>query len=401
MNFQIFKSKYVKSLIINLLLVFNVSAQTLSPQATVSLLTVDAGNEELYTVFGHSVMRVQDPIQGIDWVYNYGVFDFRTPNFYLKFVRGQLPYQLLAYDFYLQFDEWKTDNRLVTEQKLNLTQRQKQTIFDFLQKNFLPENREYFYKFFYDNCSTRIRDVVANSLKDSLQLSTTLHADSSYRQWIDKYSAKRKPWGAFGMDIGLGLPSDEKTGAMGAMFLPKNMADAFEAAKVLRDGKWQPLVLEKHPVNIEYLKPELKPSNIFTPNSVFWTLAIAVILLTFWQFKKGVKGFLFDTILFSIVGLAGWFLVILWFFTDHVVTSQNLNIIWTFPFLFPVALMLKKVNSKAWLKSFFLIYALVVLVFALAGVLLKLLPQGVNMAVLPINILLIIRVLFVVYRLKK
>ena len=393
MKSSFLKVQALKWLIVSLLFTHNVSAQTLSPQSSISLLTVDSGNEELYTVFGHSVLRVQDPANGIDWVYNYGVFDFRTPNFYMKFTRGQLPYQLVAYDYFLQLEEWKTENRLVIEQKLNLTQKQKQTIFEFLQRNYLPENRAYYYKFFYDNCSTRIRDVVVNTLKDSLQLSKTLHADSTYRQWIDKYSAERKPWGAFGMDLGLGLPSDEKTGAMGAMFLPKNMSDAFDAAKVLRDGKWQALVKEKHPVNAQFVQNQVVEKPLFTPKNIFLLLTVLVLLFTFWQYKNQKNGFLFDKVLFSIIGLAGWFLLILWFFTDHGVTAKNINILWALPLMFPLALFLGK-KAPNWLKINFLIYSFIVLLFIIFGVV-----SGINSIVLIINLMLLTRSIFVLKRL--
>ena len=179
---------------------FTVSAQILTSNAKISLLTVSAG-DELYSTFGHSAFRIKDPLQGLDIVFNYGAFDFRTEGFYIKFLKGTLPYQINGQYFENEITSWTSEGRYVTEQILNLSQAQKQGVYDFLQTNYLPENRKYAYKFFYDNCSTRLRDVLKRVCKDSLTFSKTLHADSSYRQWIDIYARKNeKLWADFGMD---------------------------------------------------------------------------------------------------------------------------------------------------------------------------------------------------------
>ena len=384
------------------------NAQTLSPEATISLLTVAPG-AELYSTFGHSAIRIRDPRQGLDFNFNFGAFDFRTKGFYIKFLRGTLPYQISGNYFENDVAGWSQDNREVIEQVLNLSQAQKQGVFDFLQNNYLPQNREYAYKFFYDNCSTRLRDVFRRVCADSLQLNKTLHADSSYRQWIDLYARKNeKLWADFGMDLAIGKPSDEITGANGAMFLPDNLMDGFDAAKINRDGKWQSLVLSKQLINRDMLVVADKGKELITPNILFWTLFLLVLIFTAFQFKSESKSFLFDKILFTIAGIFGWFIFLLWFFTDHGVTEYNLNIIWTYPLLFPTALLLKNEKSgttpggtppkRAWLSKHFLAYGIILIFFLAAW---NFFPQEINYALIPVVLMLCVRAFFVWWRIRK
>ncbi|PLK42907.1 DUF4105 domain-containing protein [Emticicia sp. TH156] len=389
--------KYTLALIFAFLSVVS-NAQKLSPYASVSLLTISPG-DALYSTFGHSAIRVKDPMQGIDIVYNYGSFQFSTEGFYIKFLRGTLPYKISADYFDNEIYGWSYERRLVTEQMLNLSIEQKQATYDFLLNNLRPENREYAYKFFYDNCSSRLRDVMKSVCGDSLQFSATLHNDSTYRQWIDKYARKNeKLWADFGMDLAIGLPADQLTGASGAMFLPDNLMDAFDKARIKRNGNWQPLVLRKYDLNPDIFDGKVIEKEKITPNVLFWGLFVLVGIGTFFQFKKNNITFLFDKVFFTATGIAGWIIAFLWFFTNHGVTEYNLNIIWAFPFLFPVALFLKKDKSPDWLVKSFLVYGIVLILLLMSW---AFLPQQINYSLIPVVLILAIRALFVWWRLKK
>jgi hypothetical protein len=380
------------------LLSFISSAQRLSPYATVSLLTIAPG-DALYSTFGHSAIRIKDPVQALDIVYNYGAFEFRTKGFYLKFMRGTLPYKISVDYFQNEIYGWSYEKRLVSEQVLNLSREQKEETYNFLIKNELPENRFYSYKFFYDNCSSRLRDVFKTVCGDSLTFSNNLHADSSYRQWIDVYARKNnKLWADFGMDLAIGQPSDHKTGASGAMFLPDNLRDAFDEAKIKRNGVWQPLVIRKLDLNPEVLNDVVVEKEAVTPNILFWSIFVLTGALTYFQLKNTSSNFLFDKILFSITGLVGWLIVFLWFFTNHGVTEYNLNIIWAYPLLFPIALFLKKDTSRTWLAKHFLAYGIIQLLF-LAGW--AFLPQEINYSLIPVVLILTMRAFFVWWRLRN
>ncbi len=142
-------------------------AFTLSPEAEISLLTCSPGNE-LYSLFGHTAIRVKDPAARFDRVFNYGTFDFDTPYFYLKYARGLLPYQLSHTDYRYFLHAYREEGRSVYEQRLRLDSLQKQRLLDILTENYRPENRSYLYNFLFDNCTTRSRDVILQSLADTV-----------------------------------------------------------------------------------------------------------------------------------------------------------------------------------------------------------------------------------------
>ena len=109
----------------------------LSPRAEFSLLTCGPGTD-LYATFGHSAFRLRDPERGIDWVYNYGTFDFHTPNFYMKFARGKLPYALSRQSFDNFLYTYQLEHRWVHEQLLDLTPAESRPLLTFLERNNQP-----------------------------------------------------------------------------------------------------------------------------------------------------------------------------------------------------------------------------------------------------------------------
>ncbi len=154
----------MKKLFLLALLLISLSAKTqtlLSSKAEISLITCGPYQGELYSAFGHSAIRILDPEFNIDYAFNYGVFDFDQPNFYLNFARGRNDYLLAVYNFSDFKGPYLRDNRYIHEQILQLTQDQKQKIFDFLIWNAQSENRTYRYDYFYNNCSSKVRDVFA------------------------------------------------------------------------------------------------------------------------------------------------------------------------------------------------------------------------------------------------
>ncbi len=342
-------------LIFLLLFSFSAFAQTLSPSSRISLLTISPG-EELYSTFGHSAIRVWDPALGIDVNYNYGSFDFNAPGFYLKFVRGYLDYMITSHPAYLEFEYWNRENRKITEQVLNLSLAQRQRVYEFLENNLKPENKNYRYKFFTDNCSTRLRDVLQIAAGDSLVFNQALNADSTYRQWIDKYAHENgKSWADFGMDLAIGADSDKKTGWADAMFIPDNLMKAVDQAKVLTVKGEENLVILKRDLN---QISEIKKQQGMSPVVFFALFAVLMFFLN----KAGV-GHGFDKFLFSVLGIAGWILLALWFLTDHGVTKYNWNLLWASPFVFPAIL-----SKRTWSKYAFRIYGLGLLVFMVAAV---------------------------------
>jgi len=369
-----------------ILVSFQAFSQTLSPQARVSLLTISPG-DELYSTFGHSAIRVSDPAQFIDFNYNYGTFDFDAPGFYVKFLRGYLNYIISYNNSYAEMEYWNRSNRLITEQVLNLSPHQKQRVFDYLQNNLRPENRTYRYKFFTDNCSTRLRDVLQVACGDSLVFDHKLNADSTFRQWIDKYAHNNgQEWADFGMDLAIGTGSDQKTGWSDAMFIPDNLMKALDAARIRTPNGLEKLVLQKYDLN--QIQPKEK-KGWFTPSVFFMFLMFAVGGYTSYQYSRKSRSMTLDKVLFTITGLAGWVLLLLWFGTDHGVTRNNLNLLWSSPLVFPAVFYLGKKKWAGWL---FLVFT----VLLVAGWLFVLLASEGKFppAVLFIIITLFMRVVF-------
>ena len=165
-----------------------VKAASLSPSESmqISLLTCSPG-KVAYEKFGHTAIRIFDPAQVVDVVFNYGVFSFETNNFYYKFIKGETDYMLGAAQTADFLAAYALRNSSVTEQVLNLTQKEKEKLVEMLTVNYQPENRSYRYNFVYDNCSTRARDVIMNSI-DGISVFSDKHVElKTYREYVEQY----------------------------------------------------------------------------------------------------------------------------------------------------------------------------------------------------------------------
>ncbi|HHG84254.1 MAG TPA: DUF4105 domain-containing protein [Bacteroidetes bacterium] len=300
----------------------------LSEMAEVSLITCAPGTE-VYEIYGHSAFRVRDPQLNLDKAYNYGSFEF-GPGFQLRFMQGKLKYFLNSYSFQRFMAEYEYYKRSVVEQVLNLDQGQKQAIFDYLTNNEKRENRYYQYDFFYDNCATRERDVIASVLGDRLEY--TPKAAGSYgslRDLIHHYQAVT-PWTSFGIDLMLGMPTDKVATLEMAMFLPDYLHDGVKSAKVQVNGEWQSLVKHEALLYRAPLASKVKVNWHF-PLIFCWLLFAIGAVLTFTQFGRKRVFRLFDSFLFLSIGILGIVMLLLWFATDHKATYNNLNVLWAFP----------------------------------------------------------------------
>ncbi len=338
-----------------LLFIVHCTAQTLSPAARVSVLTIGPG-PELYSSFGHTVLRIQDPLSGIDRPYSYGTFDFRTENFYLKFIRGTLPYTLSVSNLGLEMQYWQYENRSITEQVLRLSARQKQRLFDALEANYRPENREYQYKFYFDNCTSRIRDQLANACGDSLTFvdKGTL-TGLSYRDAMNRY-LQGKDWERFGMNLALGRPADQEMTVWQSMYLPENLMYKLRQAKIrLANGQTVPVIAsdEKLFEPLELAQPASNPIGFLFSPAVIFLLLILINLRTNADRQRNQLSRWLDRLIFCVYGLAGWFLLLLWIGTDHGVTNWNPALLLFFPLYFPFIFRATKPDQTAFAERFF------------------------------------------------
>ncbi|WP_310993819.1 DUF4105 domain-containing protein [Aequorivita marina] len=389
-----------KNYILFLLLLLSISAKaqfgSLSPAGEISILTIGPG-AELYDKFGHSAFRVKDSLSGVDVVFNYGVYDFNTPNFYTKFAQGKLLYELGVSYYQPFYESYVHQNRWIKEQTLNLTKAEKQELADFLWHNALPENKKYKYDFFYDNCATKIRDVVWEVLGNKLEFKNDHIKDSlSFRELIQK-NLQANTWGSMGIDIALGSIIDQKARPIEYQFLPEYVFKGAENAVIHRNENTVDLV--KKTKTLYDNTPTPPETNFITsPLFVLGVLGLIIVFITFSDYKKSSRNRFLDGFLFLFTGLIGVFLLLLWFATDHTATANNYNLLWAFPIslLFLIAIIKKDIaiGIKRYMVLLILLLGLLTLHW-ITGV------QVFAIALLPLLIALAIRYLYVMYFIGK
>lgn len=293
----------------------------LSPQAKAYLLTIAPG-KALYSSFGHSMLLIQDPMTGIEKAYSYGTFDFQTEGFYWKFLKGTLPYtiseeSLAQVDLYYR----QYEQRSIIAQELNLNQEQINALFQALETNLLPQNREYQYKFYFDNCSTRLRDALERlpGVKMAWEANPAL-SKHSYRAWMNQY-LDPSDWASFGMNLGLGQAADALASPRASTYLPDNLLLALNQAK---NGEL-PLVAS---TQTWFQGPSLERTWNWS-GPMTWMLVWFLAIL--WAKWKNKSFFWHDRIAFTLLGLLGCFMAFLWLGTNHGVMNWNPSLLVLFP----------------------------------------------------------------------
>lgn len=315
----------------------------LSPRAQFSVLTCGPGTD-LYATFGHSAFRLRDPELGIDWVYNYGTFDFHTPNFYLKFARGQLPYALSRQKFERFLYTYQLEHRWVHEQLLDLSPAESRSLLAYLEENHQPENRFYKYDFLFENCATKIPEVLKKVLGNGLVYTFDhLQEPYTFRDLIQK-NLRTNSWSSFGIDLALGSVIDRNATGPEFAFLPEYVESQIGNATL----GGAPLVSRER-VILDLDPPT--PLSYFTATPLFWALMLLGITLaiTWIDFRNGTRSKVLDAILFLLTGLSGLVIAFLWFLTDHTATAWNANLLWAMPLnLLPAFwLLLRAPKAKA------------------------------------------------------
>lgn len=378
------------------LLIFSCLASGYAQDYRVSLLTCDPG-EELYSAFGHSAIRVMDPETGQDFVFNYGTFNFNTPNFYGKFAGGKLDYMLSVSTYADFIEDYHNHQRNVREQVLNLSMEQAQFLVEYLQVNYSPERRNYRYEFFFNNCATKVRDAMELTLGDKLIWNDQeKEADEkTFRNLIDEY-VLRLPWADLGIDLALGAVIDRDATPREEQFLPDYMEAAFARAEIQGDGPTRPFVKESS-VILEYPNNQFTMSSI-NPYWIFWLVAILFTAVTFIGFKKKKLLIGFDVAFFAILGVMGIVIFFLWFATEHTATKWNWNLLWAFPGHLVLAVVLLSKTIKPWVRH----YLLFALIMADAAVVFWIMGwESFHPSLIPIMLVLILRTNYLYYNVGK
>lgn len=369
---------------------------SLPEDTQISIITIGPG-DSLSDQFGHNAFRVKSDQAGFDAIYDYGRYDFDTPNFYLKFAQGKLLYEIGSNNFQPFYNHYRSQNRWLKEQSLNLNSSEKQAIFNFLQNNIKPENRKYKYDFFFDNCATKIRDVLVDVLGNKLHYNDDfVTEDSTFRQLIQK-NLTANSWGSLGIDAALGAIIDRNATPWEHQFLPEYIYKAAEVATI--DRAEGDVKLVNQTTDLYVNKPVKKSTNFFlSPLFILGILSAFIIFITLRDFQKKQRSRWLDGLLFLITGLIGVLLFLLWFATDHTATANNYNLLWAFPFnILFLGIICKKV-PKAWIQRYviFLILLLILLsIHWLTGV------QVFAIGLLPLFIALMVRYVFLASFLRK
>jgi len=352
----------------------------LSESTQISLLTNTPWDGAVYALYGHTALRVSDPVQQIDFVFNYGLFDFDSPNFMQRFVKGETDYSVGYTNLNRYTFEYQMRGIGITEQILNLKQDEKQKVFDALLINCLPENRVYRYNYFYDNCSTRPRDIIENNINGTI-IYTPTGKDQTYRDLVHE-CVRSQPWVMFGIDLVIGADADKIITDRQKDFLPAYLMRAYSGANIQnQDGTTRNLVLSEHNILEQTIQSaQSNPRN--TPLIVGIILLIISILISYTSYKseKVVLGKIFDTLLFLTAGIAGSIIFFLMYFSVHPCTNPNWNLVWLNPLqlIFALLFLIKSFSKVIYIYHF--INFAVLIIFLLAWFLI---PQYLEIAFLP------------------
>lgn len=306
----------------------------------VSLLTCTPGNK-VWSLYGHTAVRYNDKANGQDLVINYGMFNFRQSNFVLRFVFGLTDYEMGIEPYPIFLLNYAKDGRGVVEQHLNLTRDEKLALARAIGENYLPQNRVYRYNYFYDNCTTRGRDLIVSSLDGTVEYAVNADVKTSYREMIHQWNANHR-WARFGNDLLLGVKADAATDHTQQQFLPDSLRKAFAHAVVVGpDGTRRALVDSTATV----LRPDKGTLfqmfgiwDAISPKILFILLGVALIPVSLFERRRRKTFWLVDAVLLTLNGLAGMVLLAM-VFSQHPTVSLNvhilllnpLSLLWVYP----------------------------------------------------------------------
>ncbi len=368
----------------------NIKSQDLqlSKYSEISIITVGPG-EVLYEAFGHSAIRVKDPVLKMDIIFNYGTFDFNQPNFYLNFVKGKLLYKLGKQSFQNFAASNNYQKRWIKAQILNLTQIERQDLYKLLEINSLSINSAYLYDPYFNNCATKLRDITKEILGTNVKFPTS-YSNKKYtlRQLMNK-ELSWNTWGSFGINLALGNTLDEDISAEEYMYLPDYVYEAFKTAKKIENDITYNLV-KKENVILSYKEKSIQ-NKWYNPFFIFSLLLLITIIITLRDQKRNKRSRWLDFILFFVTGLLGLLICFLWFFTDHFTAPNNFNFLWAFILNLFISFVILKEKLPRWLSKYIKFYLLLLVLTAtvwIFGI------QQFSIAIIPIITMLFVRSLY-------
>ena len=324
----------------------------------ISLLTCQP-HDEVYSLYGHTAIRYHDLRPGgYDLAFNYGVFDFKKPHFVARFVFGLTDYELGAYPYHYFQQEYRRFGSMVTEQVLNLTPAEKLMLHDALAINLRPENKIYRYNYFYNNCTTKARDIIEQCVNGKIEYAEREEYTPTYRDMVHDMT-RNNPWSRFGNDLLLGIKADFKTDLRQQEFLPGNLLYDFDHAQIYANGTYRPLVKERRiavPAGVQIRQEGFPLSPIAC--AIIILMVSIVVFIAEWRLKKAFL--LWDVLLMLTTGIIGIVLTLM-LFSQHPTVSLNLQLLLFNPlpwlFLWPVV---RRRQTRYWMMTAILAVAFLV-----------------------------------------
>ncbi|MDR1357036.1 MAG: DUF4105 domain-containing protein [Tannerellaceae bacterium] len=361
-------------------------AQTaLGDGAQVSLLTCSPSEEAVFTVYGHTAIRVCDAANGTDVVFNYGIFNFSGGSFVYRFARGRTDYRLEAVRFERFLAEYGMRGSGVTEQRLDLTPAERGRLWDALLINLRPENAVYRYNFFFDNCATRPAEIIRKAVDGEIVYGKEPERET-FRRRINR-CMRNQPWLVFGCDLALGSPTDRVMTFGETFFLPLMLEAALDSAVVVSaDGVGRRLVASKAILLEE--APVAVRKTVVTPLGVALLMLLSLVAVTVAERRRRTYYAAVDGLLFALAGLAGCVLFFLAVASEHPAVWPNWSLAWLHPLhLVGAALTVAKGCGRAAYYYHFINFAALTLMLAGA----YFIPEHFNVAFFPLIVCLWMR----------
>ena len=309
----------------------------------ISLLTCSPG-KEVWAQYGHTAIRYYDKESGEDLAINYGIFSLDQTYFIPRFVLGMTDYRMGVQPMDMFLAQYSYEGRGVVEQVLNLSAEDKEVIYKALQENMKPENVVYRYNYFFDNCTTRARDMLVNHLHGKV-VYPPAEEDATFRSMIHKWNNKYE-WSQFGEDLLLGVNADRKTTKSEQQFLPENLRNDFDKARY--NGK--PLVKETN-VLLDAETEVAEPVFPLSPLSIALIFAVISLVMMLFSYRRQQVYWAWDLALMLTSGLMGIIFFVM-IFSQHPCVSLNFILLFFNPlplfFLYSTIKKKKVIWWKIW-----------------------------------------------------
>lgn len=342
-----------------------------------SLLTCQP-HDEVYSLYGHTAIRMVDKNRRVDIVANWGVFDSSKPNFVLRFVFGLTDYMMGVLPTEIFLAEYRHFGSGVYQQRLNLTLHEKKSLMESLENNFLPENREYRYNFIFDNCTSRARDVIVESLDGHVYYRPTemQRGDRSFRELIH-WKNSDYPWAALGNDLLLGVQADRNTDVSERQFLPEVLMADFDSCIVVREDGTQKVLVDSaywvlQPSESKLITMDGFPLSPFFCSLMLLTIVVIISIIEYLVLHKHL--YIIDRFMFFVFGFLGLVLFAM-IFSQHPTVRINMQILMFCPFLLLLAFV-----PKCWDMGYKVIFVCLGLFFL--GNILQSYAEGMNVLAL-------------------